>query len=172
MALVMIMGLAATSLAVSGTAQAYPNADVDWKHGAITTGKCGVSQYSHYTGYDNGDYCNLGGTNFTKDSGGIAYKIEAYYDGTKRARIEFHPYGEHLKVCDLSNDGDSVHVALQYMAGGAWWTKTLVSPPGTSNVVDCTDVNYSFDEGVDIRLKVYDNTSKSDYMATFSGMRA
>lgn len=172
MAFFTIMGLAAAPLAVAGTAQAYTNADVDWKHGSITTGKCGVSQWSHYTGHEDGDYCVLGGTSFRKDSGGIAYKIEAYTSEGRKAKIEFHPYGEHLRVCDTSNDGDAIHVALQYMSGGAWSTKALVSPPGTSSAVDCADVNYSFDEGVDIRLKVYDNTSKSDYMATFSDMRA
>lgn len=100
------------------------------------------------------------------------YKIEAYTDEGRKAKIEFHPHGEHLKVCDTSDDGDSIHVALQYQIGSTWYTKPLVSPPGTSAAYECTDVNYSFAEDRDIRLKVYDNTSKSDYMATFSGMRA
>lgn len=43
-----------------------------------------------------------------------------------------------------------------------------MSPPGTSATYECDDVNYSFAEGTDIRLKVHDNTSKSDCMATFS----
>ena len=172
MACVALIGLMATSLAVAGPAQAYTNADVSWKMGWINTGTCAVLSGSDYTGYSSGDYCVLGGSSFKKDSGGMAFKAEAFTNGVRRAKFEFHPHGEHLKVCDTSNDGDSIHAVLKYLVGSKWEYKPLASPPGTSAEYECTDKNYSFDEGHKLMVEMYDNTSMTDWMASAADMRA
>ncbi|THV41339.1 hypothetical protein [Glycomyces buryatensis] len=66
---------------------------------AVPTDNCPSSSYP-CTISDSWD-----GTVFQKDSGGVGVKIAAYKNGVLAAKVEFHPYDEHLYVYDTLADG-------------------------------------------------------------------
>lgn len=160
-----------SSLAVAGPAQAYPDA-FEWEIVKIRTDSCITLQPTQVdTGSGNG-YCYVGGTHFTKDDDGVGLRLQASLSGERLFKIEFHPYGEVFKVCDTENDGDSVHAKLQYQAGGQWFSMPLVSPPGTSDDIECTRKNYSFAEGTHMKVVIYDDTAMNDYIGAVWELRA
>lgn len=172
LALLALVAVAAASLANAIPAQAYPNSSLRWDYGHMYTGTCVATDWSDFNAWTQGNQCRLGNSAFTKDPGGVAFKTEVYYSGSRRANIEFHPYGEILKVCDARNDSDSIHVRLQYQSGGTWHWKPLVSPPGTSTVYECATRNYSFAEGTPIKLWFYDDKSMNDRMKIYTSILA
>lgn len=172
MALLALVTAAATSTVVAAPAHAY--GDGLWRWVSFNTGNCGaVGGYDFSVG-SSGDYCVAGGIKFRKDSGGVGLMATFTPDyccgGNTEFRVEWHPHGEHLKICDLSNDGDTIYARLRYKSYN-WYWKNLVGTPGSSASVECADANYSFVEGSEIRVYLYDNKSMSDFMAGFYNLR-
>lgn len=172
-ALLTLVGAMVGSLTVATPAHAY--GDGLWQWASFNTGNCNRVGGQSFSISSSGDYCVVEGVKYRKDSGGVGlfaqFTPNYCCGGTKAYRVEWHPYGEHLKVCDLKNDSDTIYARLQYKSYNWYWEST-VSPPGTSAVVECRDANYSYVEGTEIKVYLYDDSARTDFMAAFYNLRA
>lgn len=163
-----LAGVVVGSLAIASPAQAY--SDGLWRWVSFNTGNCNTVGGYDYGVSSSSDYCTVDGIRYTKDSGGVAlyatFTPNYCCGGTKAFRVEWHPHGEHLKVCDLSNDGDTIYGRLKYKSYNWYWQSRL-RPPGTSDSVECSDGNYSYVEGTEVRIYLYDDEAMSEQMAGF-----
>jgi hypothetical protein len=95
---------------------AYPSPSLP--EAEVVIGSCKVVSGT-LGAYKDGAGCRMNdaydGTFFKYDSGGHGAKLEVRQSGTLRAKVEFHPYSEHLYVYDTkSGDGDTIYVTVSY----------------------------------------------------------
>lgn len=174
MAVVGIASVLAASLTVAAPAHAYENGSGLWQWVSFNTGNCNQVNGSGFGVGETEDHCVVNGVNYKKDSGGVGLMAQFIPNyccgGTKAWRLEWHPNGERLKVCDLSNDGDGIYARLKYKSYD-WYWEDRVSPPGSDATVECREANYSYVEGTEIRIYTYDDAAMSDSMISFYSLR-
>ncbi|WP_128378940.1 hypothetical protein [Streptomyces cavernae] len=146
--------LVGAMLALAAPAQAYdPNPSVNRYY--YQTSDCPCSGGNLSDPFD--------GTYFQNDAGGTAVKLELYQGGWFIGKVEFHPNDEKLWVYDTRNDGDSYYVRVQYAYNGTTHSLGTFSPPGTSEVVDYSTLDFDIPEGAFVDLMLYDGSGHTDF---------
>ncbi len=169
-ALLALVSTVATSLTVAAPAQAYDTSG-SWRWVSFNSGTCNALYGFNYSVGSNGDYCVVDGISYKKDPGGVAlyatYTVNPCCNAKKVFRVEWHPNGERLRVCDLAGDGDTIYARLAYKSYNWYYESVLGTSAG-----NCKDGNYSYIDGTEIYVNLYDNSSPSDFMAGFYNLRA
>lgn len=169
MALLTLVSAIATTLTAAAPANAY--SDGAWRWVSFNSGTCSSLYGFDYTVRSSGNYCIVDGVSYEKDPGGVAlyatFTPNPCCNTSKAFRVEWHPNGEHLKICDTAGDGDTIYAKLAYKSYN-WYYESLL---GTSSG-NCKDGNYSYIDGTEIYVNLYDNSSQSDFMAGFYNLRA
>lgn len=161
------MTMLASVFVAAGTSSAYPDdVGVSWQ--SVNTNTCNIVDENDRrlaNPYWRNGYCYgydlVDGTWWQPDSGGIGAKWVIHNNGPADwvGKIEWHPYGEHLWIYDLKNDGDSFYVTLSVPEAN--YSRTF-QPPGTSDPVDIGHWNLDFAEGLDVYFLVYDDAARTD----------
>lgn len=171
MALLTLVSTIATSLTVTAPAHAYDNDAGLWQWVSFNSSTCDSKGGFDYAAWSSGDYCVVEGVSYKKDPNGVAlyatFTPNYCCGGRKAFRVEWHPNGEHLKVCDLAGDGDTIYAKLAYKSYNWYYESVLSTSAG-----NCKDGNYSYIDGTEIYVNLYDNSSPSDFMAGFYNLRA
>lgn len=163
----LIAGLvvAACSFAAAGQAHAYPNASLIIHVAEFDTSTCtllfgDIDVFTNTNGecQTKGDPDPLGSTIFTKDIGGVGVKMEVFDSKGMVWKAEFHPFGEHLKIFDTRDDGDTIYAQV-FLPDG---TQKTFSAPGTNATIDKSDFNLDLPEGTDVFIEFTDDAAGTD----------
>lgn len=172
--LLTVLGLLVSLFVAASPAQAYVNSELYYKRATVDTGNCErtdgtLAVYPTSTGckiYDSAD-----NTFFKKDAGGEAMKIVVYRAGKMVAKVEFHPYGEYLWVYDTANDGDTIYVTINAASyPGRPYFHEKSGPyraPGTSKVVEYKKIDLDYPEGVEVGVRIYDDSGTKDRLTGY-----
>lgn len=153
-------------LSISGTALAYGENELKVTEILFDATDCDVEDIEgDMEVIDFGHYCRVvdGADDafFRLDSNSTAYKAN-FYDSSDDlvAKVEFHPYGEHLWVYDTKDDGDTIYVVICEKEIGTCYGP--YSAPGTGEEFEFIHQNFDFKEHEEILILVYDDLEITD----------